>query len=257
MKLGLHFCLVLIINVSWLNVTNSLIQKKGTTSKNRPSGDDLKLNTKRKRVGGAPGKNRLESSEALDGVGTSLEIDKLFKRWRGPITPHQNNQGWGRGIHSRMFRDRSGFNSNVNNNGEGSKKVEDVLNITPATGPIINKEDFPKLKAEAEQNLIQSATLDKKGRNPWVQINDDSIDLAQTTTLETTMHNIWQKESKTDCGVEAENSTANRQILEKCTKAMIEIDEFLATQSNGADYGLDGVDYFNDQENKNNYCKIK
>ena len=26
-----------------------------------------------------------------------------------------------------------------------------------------------------------------------MQINDDSIDLAQTTTLETTMHNIWQK----------------------------------------------------------------
>jgi len=318
MKLGLHFCLVLIIIicVSLLDVTNSLIQKKGTTFKNRLSKNYAKWNTigkkqswsvlrkkktdksslrskikkaktviankltrhvplnrKEKRflrklmardqqyrnassnVGADYGNSLdnihetdLESSEAMDGVGDSMEIDKLFKGWnvkqpraelRPKITPWSG----------------SPRNSPISPLPDSPDQDEDVLRITPAPGPIINTEDFSKLKAEAEQILIQSGTLNKNGGNPWVQITDDSIDLAQITTLETTMHNIWQKESKTDCGVE-DKSEANHKTLEKCTKAMIEIDEFLATPSDGADYKMD-LDYFNKQETKDTYCKIK
>jgi len=160
-----------------------------------------------------------ESPEELDGLGTSLEIDNLFKIW------NEKNS-------FRMM----------------SFEGKDDIRITPVTGRTIHPQDLPNLKDAAEKYLIQSATLDKKGGNPWIQINNDSIDLAQTTTLETCMLTIWQKAAKIDC--------ANKEHMAICAKALIEINEFVESPSEGADY-LISVEFFNDKEAKEKHCKKK
>jgi hypothetical protein len=305
MKLGLHLSLVLIIVLCWLNVTNSSIQKKGTTSNDKRSAiaekqtdkpslrsqiqkfktaiaDKLAqhtpLNGKEKRflkklmarkqqqrnASSTEGEDygisfgfadifrtdsfvgdllSLESeeygfdtldwsaifdsyeydydegSEELDGLGTSEEIKRMFRKWN-------------------KFTLRS----------EHINLGEDDITITPGDGPTIHPEDLPKLKKTAEKFLIQSATLDTKVRNPWVQISNDSIDQARVTTLELTMLAFWQKGLKIDCGL--------KDNMAKCAKALNEIDEFVNIASDGTDYALD-MDYFNRADNKDNYCKKK
>jgi len=185
-----------------------------------------------------------EGLDELDGLGTSVEIKRLFRKWNEWTVDKQSR--------SKTFTALAGPTdeaSDVKRSEDGtSNEDKDELRITPVDGRTINPADFPELKEKAENYLIQSATLDKKLRNPWVQISNDSIDLAQTTTLETSMLTIWQKDTKTDCGL--------KESMAICAKALIEINEFVAKPSDGADYIL-GMDYFKNNANKENYCTKK